>query len=118
MAYTPLVTDAEVFEIIETDLTDIDAFLQSAAAITSEVLSSTSLSSDLKKEIERWLAAHFISMRDQRVESEKTGDASFNYEGVTGMGLKYTRYGQQAMALDISGSLDDLSKQTMQFEVL
>ncbi len=118
MAYTPLVTEAEVLEIIDTDLTDISAFMQSAAAITSEVLSSTTLSSDLKKEIERWLAAHFISMRDQRVKSEKTGDASFTYEGNTGMGLKFTRYGQQAMALDISGSLDDLGSATMQFEVL
>jgi hypothetical protein len=118
MAFTELVTTSDVLEIIETDVTDATPFIQAAAGAMSSLPSITSLSDDLKKEIQRWLSAHFLAMYDQRVSSEKTGDASFNYEGTTGMGLDSTRYGQQAKILDPTGSLAGLSKQQALFEVL
>ena len=118
MAFTELVTTEEVLEIIETDVIDATPFIQAAAGVMSEAPLILLLGADLKKEIQRWLSAHFLSMYDQRVSSEKTGDASYTYEGQTGMGLDSTRYGQQAKILDITGTLADAEKNQSIFEVL
>lgn len=120
MSFTELVTTSEIKEIIETDVTDATPFIQAAAAVMSSagLTSSTKLSDDLKKEIQRWLSAHYLAMYDRTTQSEKTGDASFTYEGQTGMGLDSTRYGQQAKTLDCTGLLAGLSKENSYFEVL
>ena len=118
MAFTELVTTSEVLEIIETDVTDATPFIQAATGVMSGLPSIALLASDLQKEIQRWLSAHFLAMYDQRVTSEKTGDASYTYEGTTGMGLDSTRYGQQAKILDITGTLADAGKTQAFFEVL
>jgi microcystin degradation protein MlrC len=115
------VTIAQVKEVIDTSLTDdqITAFITMASnLVTDKLASETCLSAGAKTDIELLLSAHFLSMRDQRVKVEKTGDASFTYQGMTGMGLEATLYGQQAIALDCSGVLANLSKQTMEWETV
>lgn len=106
------VTGAEVKEIIDTSLSasDIGPFIEAATLLVTKRLSGAGLGADLLKEIERWLAAHFVSMRDQRVSSRKLGDASDTYQGQTGMGLDYTSFGQQAKMLDPTGNLAKLGK--------
>lgn len=115
------VTIDDVKLIIDTSLTDaqITPFLAMATTlVTDKLASQTCLSDDAKDQIEALLAAHFLSMRDQRVSSEKVGDASFTYQGQTGMGLKSTFYGQQAIALDCSGVLEGLGKVKMEWETV
>lgn len=115
------VTVDDVKLIIDTSLTDaqITVFLAMATTlVTDKLADKTCLSDDAKDQIETLLAAHFLSMRDQRVASEKVGDASFTYQGQTGMFLKSTFYGQQAIALDCSGTLEGLGKVKMEWEVV
>ena len=106
---TVRVTATEVKQILDTDLTDpvIEVFINAANLTVTDALgSSTVLSSDQLKEIERWLTAHLIaSTRDPQAESEKTGAASIKYQGRTAMGLDATFYGQQVKILDTSGVL-------------
>lgn len=96
-----------VKEIIDTDLTNeqVAPFLAAANTMVTDLLLSESYSTTTLKEIERWLAAHFVAVRDPQVISEKTDYAQATYEGKTGMGLNSTRYGQQAMILDHHGIL-------------
>lgn len=96
-----LVSDSEVKEILETDLANLQPFIDTANVIVQDI----DVSDELKTEIEKWLAAHFASMRDQRVDSKSISDKSEDYEGETGMGYQATRYGQQAMQLDPTGTL-------------
>lgn len=56
--------------------------------------------------MEKWLAAHLTSMREQRLDRAAIGDSDMWFEGETGEGLKATRYGQQVLALDDSGLLN------------
>jgi len=112
------VTEAEVLEIIDVDssITNLIPFITAASLLVDEVLSDdTALSSSLLKEIERWLSAHFIAIRDPRVEMEKVGEAQNTYAlgvklGVRASMLDSTPYGQQAKALDITGRLSAIGK--------
>ena len=108
-----LVTATEVKEILDTDLTDtiIDAFILAADSTVDEVLGNdTTLSAALKKEIERWLCAHFIAAtREQQLQKGGAGGASVTYQGVTGKGLESTFYGQQVMMMDTTGKMRSLT---------
>ena len=100
-------TEAMVKQIIDTDLTDeqVTPFLAVANKMVTDLLSGESYSTEMLLEIERWLAAHFVSVRDPQVTQEKIGDVQATYEGKTGMGLKSTRYGQQAIEIEHHGIL-------------
>ena len=106
----PRVTDDEVFEIIETSLTNIDVFINSASLLVDGYLLGKSLSDESLKEIERYVAAHLLSLRDQRTKSVKVDTLGESYQGEWGMGLNGTSYGQTAILLDISGTLGALTK--------
>jgi len=109
----PRVTAAEVKLILDTDL-DIDvinAFILGAYHSVNEVIGNdTTISDDLKKEIERWLSAHFIaSTREQQISKAGAGGASVTYQGTTGRGLDSTMYGQQVLVLDTTGKFRNLT---------
>ena len=64
------------------------------------------MSEALLKEIERWLAAHFACIRDPLFREARTaGDQMVFERGQAGTGLSATSYGQQALLLDTSGIL-------------
>lgn len=112
------VTQAEVLAIIDTDTADISAFITAANLLVTAKLADEDLGDDLLKEIERWLSAHFVCALDPRSKAEKIGDASVTYENAsTGEGLKSTRYGQQVLLLDTSGTLAQLGKKKVSIQV-
>jgi len=108
---------ADVKKIIDTTQTASeieDAFIPPANLLVTQALgSNTDISSALKTEIEKWLSAHFVAIRDPRIQQEKMGDATDTYRGTIGAnakGLEATYYGQQAIALDPTGSIANLGK--------
>lgn len=110
----PRVTGAEVKEIIDTSLTDaqVAPFIAAASAMVDQYLGDAGLSDALLKEIERWLSAHLVAVRDPRAQSKGVGDLRIQYRGRTGLGLDATLYGQQVKALDPTGALASLDTQT------
>jgi hypothetical protein len=107
---------ADVTAIIDTTLTEpqVDAFIEAAHQIVEHNLSGSSLSTKLLVEIERYIAAHLITLRDPRVSSEGADGLSFRYQGTTGEGLRASHYGQTAITLDPTGTLaalDDKDRQ-------
>lgn len=106
------VTEAEVKEIIDTDLTveQVTPFLKASNLLVTDVLTDQGYSVDLLKEIERWLAAHFVAIRDPRTVREKIGEAEDTYQGKFGEGLSSTSYGQQVMLLDYKGVLAEIAQ--------
>ncbi len=105
-------TQEEVRTIIETDSDlNIAPFLDAANALVDYIVTQDSagiLSAKLKEQIEKWLAAHFYAIRDLQYKEKKTGDASAIFQGRTGMGFDASLWGQQAKALDITGTLQRL----------
>ena len=102
------VTSEEVAQIIDYDtaaITDISPFITMANMMVNSRIGEGVLAEEVLKEIERWLAAHFVAIRDPRIKSESVDVISTSYQGQTGMGLQATLYGQQAMMLDTTGKL-------------
>lgn len=106
----------EVLEIIDTSLGDTIPFITAANLIVTEKLGDSSLSAAHLKEIERWLAAHLIAIRDPKASMEKVGEAQVQYiSPKTGLGLEGTSYGQQVLLLDTTGTLNSIGKQAVSF---
>lgn len=102
------VISSEVKLIIDTDLTDseISSFIETANMVVDEVLSdSTVLSTRQLKEIEKYLSAHFICVREGQAMAEGADAGNITYTRQKGKGLESTSYGQTAMALDETGTL-------------
>lgn len=107
-------TEAEVKEIINTDLTDeqVSPFLKSANLLVTSVLTGKGYSDAVMEDIELWLAAHFVAIRDPRTTKEKIGDAEDTYQGKFGDKLNGTSYGQQVLLIEYKGVLAEISSTT------
>jgi hypothetical protein len=104
-------TETEVKQIIDTDLTteQVNPFLRAANLMVTNVLTDQEYSDESLKEIECWLAAHFVAIRDPRLTKEKIADAEDTYQGKFGERLNGTSYGQQVLLLEYKGILAELS---------
>lgn len=87
---------------------DLNRYITTANSLLTYVIGKDTaglLTSSLKIEIETYLAAHFYHLADPQVQSESYGGASATYQGTSGEGLKGSWWGQQAIALDVTGEL-------------
>ena len=107
------VTVGEVKEIITIDSTitdaEVEVFIKSANILTSLVNTVGGMTdSDQLMEVERWLSAHLVAIRDMRVASEKAGEVSQKFQYKVDLNFNVTVYGQTALVLDTSGYLAEL----------
>jgi hypothetical protein len=58
------------------------------------------------QEIETYLAAHFYTLRDPRVTTERAGPVGASYQSAVALRLFTSHYGQMACALDETGLLE------------
>jgi len=97
----------------------VEAFITSANVQVNSILSNSGLSTEVLKEIERWLSAHMIAVTRERVAvSETAGPASTKYANVFGEGLKSTPYGQMVLELDTTGSMLAAGKASFTFKAV
>jgi len=114
------VTPDEVEEIIDVDSgLDVNPFILASSVLLDTILPSGQIGTAQRKEIERWLTAHFITIRQGQLEAQTIGDAKDTYAlGSLSGGIKSTTYGQQAVALDTSGSLAKAEMPKAKLEVI
>lgn len=96
----------QVRDLIETELSDeqINAHINTAHLFTDEI---TGLLPERLDMIEMWLSAHFVAITDPELKGESVGgEWSVQYNMANpGEGLRATRFGQQALQLDTTGTL-------------
>jgi hypothetical protein len=120
------VTPQEVKDLIglvdadnEVDLTE---HVNTAGIIVEEDLAASGQSTQRKKLVELYLAAHFATLAIERgsLRAEEVGESREEYRDIDGEGLNSTRWGQQAVALDDSGTLSDIANPNLkaEFEVV
>ena len=86
------------------------AFVNSANVFVTATLTGKSLSDAVMEEIEKWIAAHMVTITRERVtKKEGAGGAFIEYAGQWGRGLASTSYGQMAINLDTSETLQALA---------
>lgn len=107
MPYLVQPTDVEAIIDFDPIISDITPFIAAADELVQEICVPVNYPSPTRLfEIERWLAAHFLAIRDPRYQSETMGRASGSYvTGQPGMNLSATPYGQQVLLLDTAGGL-------------
>ncbi len=110
------VNATEVKELINTDLADavVGSFIGVASRLVDRLLVGKGLDDLTLSDIELYLSAHFVGMRDQdegMTQETKTGEANSRYAGFYSKGFELTRYGQMAIMLDTTGILSTVAKQ-------
>jgi hypothetical protein len=110
------VTEAEVRAIKSTKLTPLTTFITTANILTDKLAASacgSGLSDAELKQIELYLAAHFVSVTDPEALTEKFEGSSKSYQRgwVAGQsGISSTSFGVVANTLS-NGCLAELDKQ-------
>jgi hypothetical protein len=91
---------------------DLTPFILSANELVTECcepvtrLDGSPWHSDVRLElIERWLSAHFYAVFKPRSVSVTAGTVQESTESKVDIGLRVTKYGQQALDMDTSGAL-------------
>lgn len=86
---------------------DLTTFIAIANTLVDDLLGSSSLSVNALKWIETYLAAHFYTLTEERgaLASDSFGDATERYHNIYKAGLNATRFGQQAIVYDSTGTL-------------
>jgi len=108
-------TESDVSDIFDTDLdsASLSAWIEIANSVVDDIAAKdNTIGSTRLEQIEKLLAAHYASAQDQRIENVSRETASVTYQGETGMNLRGTKYGQQAIQLDPTGLLSTLGKPT------
>ena len=90
---------------------DMAPFILVANELVTEFCSSDDYTTIRLELIERWLSAHFFTIRDPRAESEKAGSVSEKFQSKVDLGFDTSHYGQMAMRLDTEGGLAALNEQ-------
>jgi hypothetical protein len=110
---------ASVALVIEVDSSiDLTVFIDTANEMVTELCTGTTngptpaYSSTRLELIERWLAAHFYAVRDNRRTQEQAGPVMESFQFKLGLGLDVTMYGQQVKILDTNGSLAKYDEQS------
>jgi len=99
--------------IIEVDAAiDLAPFILTANELVTEKCDTAEAdySAERLELIERYLAAHFYTVRDPCAVSEHAGPVGATYQSQVGLFLSTSHYGQQAMLLDTNGGLAALNR--------
>lgn len=106
MAYNvPAISDAEVKAVGDIAAADLSPFIATASLVVDENLLDKALSDAVLRAVCIYLAAHFALVKEGQVKAETIGPTATTYNMTTGLGLKTTVQGQQAIFLDTSGTL-------------
>jgi hypothetical protein len=110
-----LVTKAEVAVIVGNGIDPGSDLIPPAIAvadlIVTEDLAGSTLTTARKTQIELYLAAHFVQLSEYQgpLAADSLGEATERYHDIYAAGLRATRFGQQAIALDTSLVLTKLA---------
>ena len=112
-------TDTAVGGIIEWDSDVTKAahvplapFIEAANALVTECCSTDDYDATRLELIERWLAAHFYTVREMRAEAEGAKGVTEKKQSKVDLGFDTSHYGQMAMRLDTVGGLAALNENT------
>jgi len=103
-------TSEAVAAIVEVDVSiSLTPFIEVANALVTECCADAYDATRLEL-IERWLAAHFYTVRDMREVSEGAGGVSASYQSAVALGFDSSHFGQMAIRIDTVGGLAALNE--------
>lgn len=111
---TPLATRDMLLKICkeidsDTPETETTSFIESAHVLLCAVLDGYGIPTSLLTQIEKYLSAHFAVIAYPATQREGVGPLTRSYVSKVDLRLDNTRYGQQALAIDPTGVLAEIS---------
>lgn len=115
------VTADQVKDVAPTSISDAvvaTSMIDTANVLVDAHLLTAGLNDHVLEKIELYLAAHFVALTEEQggLTRSKLGDADESFANVYEAGLKSTRFGQQAMAIDTTGILNAVFQTTLKAE--
>lgn len=111
MAYT---TPAKVVAILDHQCgIDLSPFIAAANNLVTNVCVPLSYDNGTLVTIETWLAAHFYTVLKPTISESEADSIARTYDTKVDLGLKVTKYGQQALLFDYKGGLARLNFEAM-----
>lgn len=104
MARTTLAKVAKIVQYATVNVPDPQQQIDDASLMVTNII-GTALDEATAEMVERYLAAHLISIADPRIQSEQVRSIQAAYQFKLSDGLGITHYGTTAMQLDSSGKL-------------
>lgn len=115
MAYDDIpIVRADLVAIGDISSADCSPFIATAKLMVDENLLDQDHSDERLKAIWTYLAGHFALLKEGHLKSETVGPTASSFNMVSGLGLKSTTLGQQAIMLDASGTLFLLDNPTIE----
>ena len=111
-----------VKEVVATDIVDevVTAnFIDTANLfVDTHLVPDAGHSEAMLTKIELYLAAHFVALTEEQggITRSKLGDADESFANIYEGGLKSTRFGLSALALDTSGILNNVAQTNLKAE--
>lgn len=87
------------------DAVDVSPHIATADALVTAVCLSSGYTDAHLEKITRWLAAHFAAVHHPQNLRERAEPTDSQIESKVDLGLRVTRWGQQAIVLDYAGNL-------------
>lgn len=115
------VTAGAVKEVVPTEIADsvvLTNFIDTANLFVDTHLAAAGHSDAILAKIELYLAAHYTALTEEQggLTRSKLGDADESFANIYDQGLKATRFGQQALALDTTGTLNSVAATQLKAE--
>jgi hypothetical protein len=109
MARTTIVKVGKIIQFDAVNVPDPQQQIDDASLLVTNIIGDA-LDSATAEMVERYLAAHLISIADPRIQSEQVKSIQASYQSRLSDGLGITHYGTTAMQLDTSGKLSRWNK--------
>lgn len=103
----------DVQQVIQTSLTTpvIERMLITADRVLVQHIDPENIDGDLRDELQIWMAAHFLAIRDRQAKTQSADGVNFVMDGGDkegAVGFLATRWGRQVLMLDPTGILAGL----------
>lgn len=110
MAISVTLADVKCIIPLDTNVDDTcwQAMLDDACLIVTELGIDTECGDERADFVAKYLAAHFMTIRDPRQIEEETLDSRQKFASTVDLGLESSHWGQMAKRFDCTNQLNDL----------
>lgn len=103
--FNPAILSADVKAIATLRATDVGIHITNAETFMDGVFPADVVSASLYRLIGLYLSAHFAFLNEGQIKTDKVDVLSTTFNMESDLGLNSTTFGQQAIALDPTGTL-------------
>jgi len=111
MPFTPVIETSDVKAVASLASLDVSVHINNTEVFLDSVFSGIDIADPIYRLIGVYVAAHFAFVQEGQLKAEGVDVLSSTFNMTSGLALNSTTHGQQAIALDYTGTLAGLNAQ-------